>query len=411
MTDLLTRPLLRVQHTDEPPRRPVTTTALLAVCAVALAGLVVCVAAAVIGWFAADTGGVADAMRVGALAWLVAGGGGLYVQGVAITAVPLGAVAVAGWVLYRAGRWVGDMAQPPTVRGVAAGAAVMAAGYGGVGALVWFATRSADVHTDLFRSVAIPALLAAVAGGLGVLVGSGLGHLVFHGLPEAVRSAMTGAAAGVMVLVGAGALLLAGSLIAHFGLATQLAEGMQAGFIGGVLLTFLGVALVPNAVLYAGAYLAGPGFTFGTGTSVSPDAVQLGPMPDFPLLAAVPTGSPHAWQSALIVVPVLAGAVAGLVAIRRYPVYAADHAALRGALAGLAGGVGYAAATWCATGSLGPGRLQDAGPDVLGTLFVCSVSLLLGGAVTAGGIRFLQRRPPRTPRARGVTSSLLPWRR
>ncbi len=392
MTDLLSRPLLRVDASEPPPRRPTVTSALLAVLAVAAAGLVVCVAGAVAGWFAGDSGTVGGAMQAGGMVWLVANGGGLHVGDVAFTAAPLGSVALAGWLLFRAGRWAGSVARVPTWREAATGAAVMGLGYGGVGIGLWFATRSADVQADPVRAAAVLAVLAATCGGLGLLVGSGLFASMSALLPEPVRAGARGAVAGVLVMVAAGACLVVAALAVNFALATRLAENLDSGLVGGVLLTLLGAALVPNAVLYAGAYIAGPGFAVGAGTAVSPAGVHVGRLPDFPLLAALPTGPPGTWQTVLIAVPVIAGMVAGVVSQRWYPVFAYDRAALHGGLSGLAGGVAFAGLVWCAGGAVGPGRLQEFGPDAVGVLAVCSVAFLLGGAVVAGGNRLLSGR-------------------
>ena len=70
--------------------------------------------------------------------------------------------------------------------------------------------------------------------------------------------------------------------------------------------TVLSATLVPNAALFTGSYLLGPGFLVGTGTMVSPALVSLGPVPMFPLLAALPdNGATPAWAAYLIAVPPL----------------------------------------------------------------------------------------------------------
>ena len=65
------------------------------------------------------------------------------------------------------------------------------------------------------------------------------------------------------------------------------------------------MALVaPNLALLGSAYLLGPGFAFGTGTTVSPTAVSLGAVPAFPVLAALPNEGPTpGWLVVLMGVP------------------------------------------------------------------------------------------------------------
>ena len=54
------------------------------------------------------------------------------------------------------------------------------------------------------------------------------------------------------------------------------------------LYALLNAAFVPNATLFSGSWLLGPGFAVGGATLVSPSAVVLGPLPVVPLLAALP---------------------------------------------------------------------------------------------------------------------------
>ena len=74
MTDLLSRPILRVPQAAAGPDRPVALVAALGAAGVALGGLLFCVAVSAAGWFAADTGSFGQAMSIGALAWLVGNG-------------------------------------------------------------------------------------------------------------------------------------------------------------------------------------------------------------------------------------------------------------------------------------------------------------------------------------------------
>ena len=77
-----------------------------------------------------------------------------------------------------------------------------------------------------------------------------------------------------------------------------------------VMYTLATMAVAPNAVLFGGAYLLGPGFAVGTGTIVSPTVVSLGPMPAFPLLAGLPDAGPTPeWAIGLLAVPVIVAMV------------------------------------------------------------------------------------------------------
>jgi Family of unknown function (DUF6350) len=392
MTDLLSRPILRVQASEPEQRRPLVLTSIVATgwcVAVSMLGMLVL---AVVGWFAGDTGSFGAAVRVGALAWLVGQGGALSVDGVGITAVPLGWALLCGLLLYRAGRWVAGTAPVRSLRGVGAGVATMAGGYVAAGLVVYLATRSASTHADLTRTLIATAVLAVLFGGLGILRGSGQGEAVLSRLPVEARSALTGGAAGAAAMVACSAVLLTGSLVVHFGAAVTVAEGMHSGLVGGIIVALVGAAAVPNAVLCAGAYMTGAGFTVGTGTLVAPQAVHVGTLPGFPLLAALPrAGSLAPWlQTALVLAPLAAGVVAGAVVTRRWPSRRVEQAVLRGALAGLTGGLGFGLLTALARGSVGPGRMQQVGPNVGVALLVCVVAFTLGGALAALVLRVLQ---------------------
>jgi hypothetical protein len=389
MTDVLSRPILRVPQATARPDRPAWLLAAVGAAAVALGGLVLCLAAGAAGWFAADTGTFGQAMRVGTLAWLVGNGSGLSGGGVTLGAIPLGFVLVAGLALYRTGRWAASTSRVTSRYDVGLAILALSVGYAAPGTLAAVVVDVNGAQPALWRTVAAFVLESVVFGGAGVLKGADVVRPLLERLPEEARAALLGGATGVLAMVAVGAVLLTGSLVAHFGTALRLAEGMHAGLVGGVIFALIGAALVPNAVLCAAAFATGSGFAVGTGTQVSPSGVRVGLLPDFPLLAALPSSADAWWVTGLIVLPVVAGALAGLVAVRRYPAFGLDRAALRGACAGVLGGLAFGLLTGLATGSFGPGRLHQVGPDVVGTTAVSVVAFALGGTFAAVASRLL----------------------
>lgn len=391
MTDLLTRPILRVKATSEPPRRPMAVTAAAAGFASAAIGLTVSVALAVGAWFAGDTGTFGDAVRVGVFGWLVGNGATVQVAGVTFTAIPLGLLACWACIVYWLGRWAGLTSSVRHGGDVVTGALLIAVGYAGAGLLARQVAATDAAAVPLARSVVALVLVGLVFGGLGVVRGSDSVEPVLARVPHAVRACLTGSFAGVATMVAVSAVVLVVSLVVHFSDAVSLQEGLVSSGIGGVAVALIGVAALPNAILCAGAFVAGPGFAVGSATTVAPGDVSLGPVPGLPLLAALPSNGGQAWwQAVLILVPVLAGAVAGLIAFRRDPVFGLDQAALRGAASGLGGGLVFGLSTWLATGAIGPGRMQDVGPFVLATTAVCAVAFVLGGATAAVLARWWQ---------------------
>lgn len=198
----------------------------------------------------------------------------------------------------------------------------------------------------------------------------------------AIAAASRGGAAATAMLLGASAVVVAVSIAVHYAQLVALYESLQAGVLGATALTVAQLALLPNAVVWAAAWLAGPGFALGTGSSVSPVGTLVGPVPAVPLLGILPNGS-SALAFAGLIVPVLAGFAAGYLTRSRSLRGGATPA---GRLALVAIGIGCFAGVvvgllaWSSSGSLGPGRLQDAGPN--GWL----VGLAVGVEVAAGAL-------------------------
>ncbi len=383
MTDVLARPSERAP--GEPAggqSRPAVVGALLAAGWAALAGALPCAAAAVVGWFA-TTGGTAPwALRVGADAWLLAHGVPIDLAAGRLALVPLGLSLLPVILLCRAGAWVGRTCAVAKVGHVVAGAVVLAGAYAGFAALVAVLARTPGASPDLTRALAHAGGLALLAGLAGILRTSGHGRGGWRALPEEVRAAVHGGFAALVGMLTLGLLLVAASLVAHASRLTDLAAGLGPGVVGLVLLAVACLAYLPNAAVFAATYALGPGFALGTGTVVAPTGVVLGPLPAFPLLAAVPVGStPPVWSMAVLALPIAAGVVAGLAAVRRFPAYGMDAAALRGGLAGVAGGVVFTGLAALAGGSAGPGRLADVGPSLLPVGVVAVSTLGIAGAV------------------------------
>ena len=155
------------------------------------------------------------------------------------------------------------------------------------------------------------------------------------------------------------------------------------GFVAMVGLILLQVGWVPTMLIWACSWLIGAGFSVGTGTVFAPDRVVAGPVPRLPLLGLVPS-EPLSSVGLWLPLVVTAGAMvaawrrrAVLNALRvRYAVSAAGLAALV-----VAGGVGLLCVA--ASGSVGPGRMTDVGPQVLYTVILVFVEVGVGLAAMA----------------------------
>ncbi|MGW1097441.1 cell division protein PerM [Streptomyces sp. NPDC002455] len=192
------------------------------------------------------------------------------------------------------------------------------------------------------------------------------------GFRSGAAVALRSAAAGVLMLLGGGALLVAVALVWHTGAARESFLGLAGDWAGRVSVLLLAAALVPNAAMWGAAYGLGPGFALGTASLATPLAFTGPPaMPDFPLLAAVPSHGPGtAANWAAVAVPVMAAlAVARFVARGAVPVRGAreetwgqSRTALVTGLAAVGCGAGVAVLAAASGGPLGTGALAEFGP-------------------------------------------------
>ncbi|WP_204163917.1 DUF6350 family protein [Nocardioides solisilvae] len=389
------------EPTAGPRRRPVLLLASSAGVLAAGLSLLVCVLLALLGWFLSDLGVHGEprsALAAGAGGWLVGHGSGIVVRGAPVTLVPLGLTLLAAWCTWRVARGLGERlwAHGPDAHDLADGARdwtvpVGVAGFGAGYAAVALALGSALGETFpsaggsvLLRVLALTLLVAGPA----VATGSGRASVWATGLPPWARHAASTARHAVLLHLLLATVLLLGALLLDLDEAANLVERLHTSPGETVLLVLVSLALLPNAVLCAGAFLAGPGFAVGGATLVSPGSVVLGPLPVLPLLAALPDeGAPLAWPWLVMLVPGTVAAVAAVRTQRRRPTLRWDHGALRGCVGGVGAGLVLTALTALAGGAAGPGRMRFVGPltgDVLVHLVTAmGIGGLLGGlAVT-----------------------------
>lgn len=218
---------------------------------------------------------------------------------------------------------------------------------------------------------------------------------------------LRGGAAAAAALVAVSGILLTLMIVVNYGQVIALYEGIHAEVLGGIAITLGQLAFLPNLVVWTAAWLVGPGFAIGTGSSVGPLGTSLGPLPAVPVFGALPTGDLALGFLGLLV-PVIAGFLAG-VAVRpavlrglgdRSP--ASPNLSspagspvlplvMTGLAIGIVGGVLLGLLAWVSGGAAGPGRLADVGPNAL--LVGLFAALEFGVPATIG---LLVGRPPRS---------------
>lgn len=351
----------------------------------AAASLVVVLAPVVLAWVGVPNR--ADwfaATRIAISAWLLAHGGAIGVPPDGrIGLLPLGLTLVPAATCWLATRRLSRVLDPKA-DAVAAGVSRarparlptpalvgFVAGYTGVAGLlclVCLADAAAPVRPDPLTALPGAALVAALAGVWGAAAyragGARAGVvLLLDRLPEWARRGLSLGSVAVLALLGCAAVALAVAVATRSGQVLQVHRALRPGVSGTVALLALQAAYLPTLVVWTAAFLAGPGFAVGVATSVTPQAVVLGPLPALPLLGALPApGRQPTWLALAVLVPVLCGAVSGVVAARRRPSATLLSLAGDGALGAVAAGLLVTVLSRLAAGPAGPGRLEVTGP-------------------------------------------------
>ena len=362
-----------------------------AACTAAAAGLAAMTILVVIGWIAAPHPrlGLIGAARTASVLWLVGHHVAVQVKGAGrIGMLPLGLVLLPGAMLWYAGRSVvrgKDITGPRQVTSVALAVAVPYAVIAGVLAIL---SRSALATASFPQAVLAGFGVAFVATWFGAARAFTSWRKLGALMSSRSKSILVCAAGSLAILGAAGMLTTAAALANHERQFTAVYGLLGPGLVGAGLLLLAQVAYLPNAATWAIAYMLGPGFAMGAGTVVAPSGSVLGPMPAFPLLAALPTGVHGSGRGLLVgtmlTIPYLAGVVGGLLAVRLAPQVTIDGAAIRGFCGGALCGIVLGVLAAFAGGPLGNGRLSAVGPSAWQVAAVATLELGISAAVSAG---------------------------
>jgi len=378
--------------------RPLVVTGAIAAAAAAATGLGALTTLVAIGWITAPHVGIGSGLggvlRTAALLWLVAHHVGITVQGAGrIGLLPLGLVLLPGALLALAGRWVVRTGAVTRLRHVGYVAVAIALPYTLLAGALAVASRTAVAAPSLWQAVVASFLLALVAGGLGAARGLAPWSRLAGFMSARPRSIVLGMLGALALLTAAGALLACGSLAAHLGEVKAATDVLDPGFGGAALLLLAQLAYVPNAVIWAVAYMLGPGFVFGTGTVVAPTGSALGAVPLFPMLAAMPSGARPGGPSWVLVLvlaaPYLAAVFGGVVTVRIMPTPVLEAAPLWGFCTGASVGALTGLAAAFAGGPLGDGRLAAVGPSGLTTGLIGILQIGVTSALAAAAANWL----------------------
>ncbi|MGX5696506.1 cell division protein PerM [Agromyces soli] len=351
--------------------------------------------------------------RAAADVWLLGHGVDLTVQLDAVTAARTGVpgaeapfaitICLLGFALLTVlfGRRIGRRAAAAGSPVIGAAVAMFVAGAAGLTASL--AAHHPAASTTSWQAVLLPAAIMGAGVAIGALSDVEVRDRVVDRLPAALSDEVLAHAArawrigtgAAFAVLGVAALLVCWAIASGYGTIAGLYQALGAGVDGGIAITVVELAALPNLVVWSASWLLGPGFALGTGSQVTPAGTLLGPVPGLPITGALPSdGSP---LSALwLLVPVLAAFVGALLVER---VAATGDEALHAAWwrplviglgAGVLGGALMGLLAWWSGGAVGPGRLAEVGPNGWAVAGVAAATIAVGAVV--GG--YAARRRP-----------------
>uniref|UniRef100_UPI00035C6304 cell division protein PerM n=1 Tax=Nocardiopsis salina TaxID=245836 RepID=UPI00035C6304 len=356
-------------------------------------GLAALVTLTIAGWVAAPHDAFADEiaelLQGAVLAWLVGHLVPFGTEGAQISLLPLGLVLLPGILLYRSGRWLARNCEIARLRHVHRAAVAIAGPYAAIAGTLALLARTEAVEPNMLWALVMGFSIAFVAGGLGVLrqlmrdKQVGVGALLDL-MPPRARSLLVGALASTGTLALGGVLLFLTAMAVSLPEVIDTTRALGPGIVGGVLLVIVQLAYLPNAIVYAVCYALGPGFALGEMTVVAPTGVSVGPLPLFPMLAALPENGPAPVLSlGALAVPFIAGALGGVLTQRSAPDVVSEAAPLWGFVCGITTGITVAAFALVTGGSLGAVRLAEVGPSAWQVGLVAALEVGVAAAVAA----------------------------
>lgn len=260
------------------------------------------------------------------------------------------------------------------------------------------------VASETWLAILLPALIFLVPSLIGAVVGAW--RVGDDGPVDALREtiermpsawapvpglALRGLAITTLGLVSVGAVVVVAGLIARASQVIGLYQASNADGIGATVIALGQLLYLPTLVLWALSFAAGPGFALGTDTAVTPAATQVGALPGIPVLGAVPDAT-SSWLLLLVLLPIGVGALTGWILRSRMPLTAGPEPlgprlVLAVSVAALTGGMGALAAV-VSSGSIGPGRLADTGPQPGPLALTLGLEVLVGLAILLLSPRF-----------------------
>lgn len=251
--------------------------------------------------------------------------------------------------------------------------------FAGLATLVGLSANAELVASEVWLAILLPSLLFLVPSFLGAFLGAWrvgddgpvdalrarIARLP-HAWTEVPALIVRGLALTTLGLIVIGGVAVVAGLLIGSAQVIGLYQASNADGIGATVIAIGQLVYLPTLIVWAVSFTAGPGFALGADTAVTPAATQVGALPGIPVLGAVPDTA-SSWLLLLVLLPIGVGALAGGLLRSQMPRTTGPEPfgprlVVTVAVAALTGGVAALAAL-AASGSIGPGRLADTGPE------------------------------------------------
>lgn len=360
------------------------------------------------------------AVQLGLAMWLLGHGAAVTVQIGTLTLVPLLLTVVVVLVgTWSAQRLTTRLSRSPGRRlarlgglrlDVAIEGVAFVGAYSVLGLIGSLAARSATLQPDLWGAARgfllvglgsyLLGLRAEFRGDLGTVAP---GWSLRDRLPGWLWEGLRGGLRALGLLLAAGLVVVLGVLLVRLGRVNTLYDDLSPGAFGGVMLTLGQLMYLPNVVVWAISWLAGPGFGVGVGSTITLTQSTPGLLPLIPFLGVLPEPGPLPGALRLLsVVPVCVGVELGRRALDGRALIGALDELIDGALSALSGAflsaLGAGLLGVLSGGALGAGRLAEVGAPALMLAAMVGGELASGAALWFGVQWLLERRavPPQT---------------
>ncbi len=329
----------------------------------------------------AGSGSITDAMHVSGISWLATHLIPVSVPQGSISALPMGFIIIPGWLLWRAGSWASRRSGACLWQDIRPMVGIGAGVYATIALFVATSTANEGASVAPLSAAIGAGFFALLVFGAGATKEAGLWPSIVDRFTPKARIRMRAGLIAFGTIVAGSAVLLAVSLALHFSTGLTILDTLAPGLIGNLLLFILGLAYLPNALIWTSGFVVGPGFAVGQDTIISPFVIQAGGVPSFPLLGAVPEAT-ATWMPAVLLIPLIAGGIAMALISGKRPLRAFERTALieRVWVAGFCATF-MLIASWFAGGGLGSGRLVSVGPNAFFVAAATFVLVLVGGVM------------------------------